>query len=293
MRILVTGAGGFIGKAAVRALTAAGHEVCGIYRKAPPAGAAASVVVADLEDRRQVAAILRDVRPDVILHLAWSVEHGKFWTSPDNLDCVTWTLALARAAAEAGCRRFVGVGTCFEYEFPASGDCDEFTTPVGPRTLYGAAKDACRRCLETYFRDAGLSFAWARVFYPYGPGEHPDRLVPSLAAKLAAGEPALLSSGRMVADFIHVDDVAGALAALCASDVSGPVNVGTGQGVAVAEIARRLAEIAGRPDLLRIGALPDREGEPVRVVGSVHRLTREVKFKPRISLTDGIAAYFR
>ncbi len=209
------------------------------------------------------------------MHLAWYLEHDNFWRAPQNLDCVAMTLSLARAAAEMGCRRFVGVGTCYEYDF-GSGEvaarprrrlCQERCMPP-PRTLPD-------RRLDAFFGTTRPQFTWARLFYLYGAHEIPTRLVPSLAKRLAAGEVAPLSSGNVVRDFMDVRDAGAALAALTTSKVAGPINIASGVGISVAEVARYLGRISGRSDLLRFGELPDREGEPRKIVACVQRLKQK------------------
>jgi nucleoside-diphosphate-sugar epimerase len=242
----------------------------------------------DLFDNSAVAGAIRSIRPDTILHLAWVVEHGAFWTSPHNLDWVAASLALARAGAEADIRRFVGVGTCFEYDFPAHGDCDESYTPLETSTLYAGAKDSTRRLIELFSRDAGFSFAWARLFFLYGPGEGPERLVASVARALVAGETARCASGRPIRDFMDVRDAGEALAAVALSPVAGAVNVGTGEGHSIADVANRLAVIAGRPGSVQMSACSDRPNEPPRIVANVARLRKEAGFRNARSMDEGL-----
>jgi nucleoside-diphosphate-sugar epimerase len=283
-RILVTGASGFVGREALAALCAGHDEVFSAGRKLPTGPWPARWHGLDLTDRRAVDALLREIRPEVILHLAWEVEHGRFWTSPANLDSLGASLALLRAAASVGVERFVGVGTCFEYIWPDDGDCDEFSTPIGPTTLYGIAKDAARRVGESFCREEKMAFAWARLFHLAGPGEDERRLVPAVATRLLRGEPAPLSLGQMVRDFMDVRDAGRALAMLATSSVEGPVNVATGEPVSVAAIAHELGRLTGREELLQFGAYPERPGEPPRIVAATARLCQEVGFERHHSL---------
>jgi nucleoside-diphosphate-sugar epimerase len=285
MRVLVTGASGFVGRWAVAALVGRGTETIAVSRR-PAAAPGVKSIACDLLDASAARKLLAEARPDIVLHLAWTVEHGKFWTAPENLDWVGATLTLMRAAADAGVGRFVGVGTCFEYAWPSSGDCEEMATPLAPTTLYAVAKDAVRRVGAEW---GGLPFAWARLFYLYGPEEHEGRLVASIAARLARGEPAPMSQGLAERDFMHVRDAGEALAAVALSGVTGPVNIATGEGPTIREIGETLARIAGRPELLRVGALPDRPGDPARIVGSAARLREEAGFSPKFGLLDGLA----
>jgi nucleoside-diphosphate-sugar epimerase len=160
----------------------------------------------------------------------------------------------------------------------------ERTTLLRPATPYGEAK------AQTYQSAAVLGqLAWGRIFFLYGPGEHPERLVASVARRLLAGAEAPTSDGSQMRDFMHVEDAARAFVELVDSHVTGAVNVGSGVSVTVRAVVEEVARAAGRPDLLRIGALPQREGEPAELVADVTRLKREVGFVPRYDLERGIA----
>lgn len=279
-RVLVTGASGFVGRHVLPPLAGAGVEVHTAGRRPPPCGIGRHHTI-DLLDPAAAEAVVQAVRPTHVVHLAWTVEHGAFWSSPANLDWCAATLRLARACADAGTARFVGVGTCVEYDWSDGGVRDRTEEDaLRPATLYGTAKASTCAVLDAFFRGAGAAFAWARLFHLFGPGEDPRRLVGSLLAALAAGQPAQLASGRPVRDLLATQDAGAALAALALSDVAGPVNVASGEAVSIADLALELARIAGRADLLRLGARPDPSGEVPRMVADVTRLRRDVGFAP-------------
>ena len=288
MLVMVTGASGFVGKATLSALKVVGADFVAVSRTRPAVDGAFSWRATNLLDSSATRRLLDDVRPDAILHLAWTVEHGKFWSAAENLDWIASSLGLARAAADCGVRRFVGTGTCYEYAWPDNASCSEHTTPVVPSLLYGISKDATRRVLESFCVIHGMEFAWARLFFMYGQGEGSARLVPSIAQSLAAGHAARCSSGLAIRDFMNVRDAGAALAALTMSNVTGAVNVASGQGIAISEVARILGRLAGRPELVHLGALPDRLDEPPRIVANVERLCHEVGFNSCRSLEEGL-----
>jgi nucleoside-diphosphate-sugar epimerase len=161
-------------------------------------------------------------------------------------------------------------------------------SPLVPATLYGAAKHGLHVVAESLAAHAGFELAWGRIFFLYGPGEDPRRLVASVARALARGEPAPASHGRQLRDFLHVEDVADAFAALAAADVTGAVNVASGTSVSIRELVELLGDLSGRPELVEIGALPVRPGDPDDLSADVRRLRDEVAWRPGRSLEDGL-----
>jgi nucleoside-diphosphate-sugar epimerase len=281
MRILVTGATGFIGRHTLPALQQLGCEIVASARHPGPTARGIEWICADLLAPGEPERLAKAARADALLHLAWTVEPDKFWTDPGNLDWVGASLRLVRAAAETGTRKLCATGTCFEYDWPTDANCIEGVTPLRAHTLYDAAKDSFRRIMESYAAQTGLSFAWARLFYLFGPEEHPARLVSSVARALVAGEPARSSRGLAIRDYMDVRDAGAALARLVTSDVVGSVNIASGQATSIANIVTSLARLAQRSDLACLGALPDRPAEPPRIVADVTRLRQKVGFEAR------------
>jgi nucleoside-diphosphate-sugar epimerase len=285
-RVLLTGATGFLGRSVAEQLVTAGHEVHALTTGAPPPRDEVRWHQADLLEG---AGVVGEVAPEVLVHLAWYVEHGKFWSAPENVRWVEASLALLRAFAAAGGRRAVLAGTCAEYDWTALGErCEELSTPLRPATLYGAAKHGLHTVAAAYAEQAGIELAWGRIFFPYGPGEPGGRLVPGVGRALLAGEPVPTTRGEQVRDFVYVDDAAAAFAALASGGVTGPVNIGSGEPVAVREVVERLAALAGAPELPQFGALPERLGDPPRLVADVRRLRDELGLVPRVGLDEGL-----
>jgi nucleoside-diphosphate-sugar epimerase len=290
--VLVTGATGFVGRSAIAALRLRGHEVLGVARTATDDVKVHAWHTANLLDPSAVPKLVRDAHASHLLHLAWTTKHSWFWSDPANLAWARATCGLVDAFAEAGGIRVVMTGSCAQYDWAveaigASGLACETVTPRRPVTLYGHAKQATTDLLETWSTETGMSYATALLFFPYGPYEKPERLVPSVTRSLLAGEPALVTAGTQIRDFIHVDDCGAALAALVDSEVTGAVNIGSGQGSSVADVANTIARIIGREDLLRIGTLPSSDEGP-RVVASTTRLYNEVGLAPRYDLETGL-----
>jgi nucleoside-diphosphate-sugar epimerase len=290
MRTLVTGGTGFVGVPTVRRLVERGDDVhvLGRHDPGPSRVPGATYHEVDLlEDPEAVGTVVDRFGPEQLAHLAWTTTPGAYWGSLDNLRWVRATLALYEAFVAAGGRRAVVAGTCAEYDWSVE-LLSEATTPLRPQGLYGTAKHAAHELLEAAAGETGVPVAWARLFSVYGPGEQDGRLVPSVLAALRAGEPALVSEGSQVRDFLHVDDAARALVALLDGPVVGAVNVASGLGVPVKEVVATLAHLEGRADLVRYGARPAPASEPARLVADVGRLRDEVGFRPRFDLSAGL-----
>ena len=289
-RVIVTGGNGFVGRHAAEALVAMGFEVHVLGRSAN-ASRDVEYHRLDLLDQAAVGAKLRDLRATHLVHAAWVTEHRAYWTSPANLDWVGATLDLVKAFASHGGTRVLTVGTCAEYDWAAldaDDDCRETGTIVSPATLYGAAKLACSNLLGSFSGTNALSHAHARLFFLYGEDEQPSRLVPTVIRSLDKGEPARTTTGEQLRDFMDSRDAGRALALLAMSKVEGPANIGSGLATPVRDIARTVAKLMDRQDLLMIGALQSRSGEPPRIVADISVLRDATHFEPKFDLKAGL-----
>jgi nucleoside-diphosphate-sugar epimerase len=288
-KVLVTGANGFLGRPTLALLHGRGFEVHAISSKAPPdRESEISWHMADLLDNKQTEEAIAGIKATHLLHLAWYTEPRKYWNAIENLEWLRSSVSLLRAFTTAGGERVLFAGTCAEYDWNA-GICSELNTPLVPATLYGTCKHALQLVLEAYSLQVGLSSAWARFFFPYGPHERPERFIPTVICSLLEDRPAECSHGNQQRDFLFVLDAAAALVALLESDVRGAVNIGSGHAVALKEIALQIGEMLHRTELLRLGAIPMATNDPPLLVADVGRLHDEVGWRPQFDLQQGLA----
>jgi nucleoside-diphosphate-sugar epimerase len=286
-RVLVTGATGFIGRGTLEPLLAAGLEVHGVSSRPAPADAPEDVRWHRLDLLAHGAEeAVACVGATHLLHLAWTTEPGRFWTSPQNLDWLASSLRLTRAFARGGGRRMVMSGTCAEYAWAPDTHCVERETPIEPATLYATAKNALRATASEFAAQEGISMAWGRIFFVFGPHEQRGRLASSVAERLLRGETAETSLGEQVRDFLYAPELAEAFSALTLSGVEGPVNMASGEPMPVRDLITALADAAGRPELVALGARPTAPNEPARLTANVARLRDEVGWRPRLTLGE-------
>jgi len=287
-KVLVTGATGCVGRHAITSLAAAGWEVHGVTSRAAALPETPGVTWhrANLLVRGQAEELVTRVAPTHLLHLAWYIAPGRWADAPENFAWVEASLALLRTFREHGGARFVGAGSCLEYDW-SYGYCGETRTPRTPHTIYGT----CKHALELLVSAAAgedFSTAWGRIFFLYGPHEHPDRLVASVVRSLLGGGPALCSHGNQVRDYLFVQDVADAFVALLDSTFTGPVNIASGRPVTLKTIVDRIGALMDRPDLIRLGARPAAATDTPLVVADVARLHASLPWRPQVDLDDGI-----
>jgi nucleoside-diphosphate-sugar epimerase len=290
-KILVTGAGGFVGAAVAKTALLRGHAVTAVVRndKARLAEIAdrVSIEALDLRDTDKVSALLRAVRPDVVIHCAWEGVGGAARAGDIQLENIRTTLALADAAGAAGARKFVGIGSQAEY-----GRYDRRISEADlpqPTMLYGAAKLAAMHLCAQRCREAAVSFAWLRLFATYGPGDNANWLIPSVAASLVQGKASPCSEGTQKWDYLHIDDVANAVFAAATSEkATGVFNLSSGDPVAVRSIVEMLRDIAAPGLQLTFGAIPFGPDQIMHLEGDNSRLRAATGWSPSVPLGDGL-----
>ena len=271
-RILVTGASGFIGVHCLRPLIARGYEVHAVSRTArADGGDGVHWHATDLLRPGAAREIVDSVRPSHLLHLSWIVTPGKSIASPENFEWVSASLELVRRFAETGGARLVVCGSSYEYDW-RFGYCTEELTPCVPDTIYGACKMGLHELVRSVAMANKLSFGWPRVFFLYGPHEHPQRLVASVIRALLRGQAAPCSHGRQIRDYMHVQDVADGIVTVLESEVQGAINVSSGEATTIRDIVLATGRILGCPELVQLGALPARANDAPLVVGANARL---------------------
>jgi nucleoside-diphosphate-sugar epimerase len=287
--LLLTGGSGFVGRPLIGRLVEAGFEVHVLGR---------SRVIedhvqwhaCDLLQCSNVKEVMQDICPSHLCHLAWVTDPGRYWMDLANVDWVAASLHLFRAFVDLGGTNVLVAGSCAEYDWKNCGDrISEKNTALVPATLYGIAKNSLHQMLRAASKEHNVVLTWPRFFFMYGPHEKSGRLVSDVIDKLTSGRPIAMSSGEQVRDFLHVADVCEAIVALLSAEYDGDVNVGSGQGVTIKDLALEIGQLTKSAHLLELGKLPQRPSDPPALVADTSLLKLLVKFEPKYALREGLA----
>lgn len=283
-KVLVTGANGFLGQHLISALSNRDYEIhvtsmSGVFSSSHQV----TIHQTNLLNTEEHTELIKRIAPSYLIHAAWFTKNGHFWDAVENIDWLQATISLAKAFYEHGGKRFLGVGSCAEYNWNKNGSSKEL-----PNTFYGKIKRACFESINKLAQHYQKEFAWGRVFFPFGPGEDRIRLMPYVITSLLSSKVASCSHGRQVRDFLYVTDVADALAAILDNKVSGAVDVGSGKAIELRDVIMTIGKMLNGKELIKFGELDEPQHPIDFAVADIHRLKNEVGWTQKHSLNEGI-----
>ena len=309
MNLLVTGGAGYIGGTVATILMQAGHRVtildnlCHSKRNEVPTGA--EFVHADIADRPLVESLLRELKPDGVLHFAALIEAGDSMRVPEVYfrNNTASTLALLEAMHATGIKKLVFSSTAAVYGEPRSVPIEE-TAPLDPTNAYGESKLLVEYMLKWFHQIHGLRYASLRYFNVAGALPHrgeahePESHIIPLILDVALGRREKIfifgedydtPDGTCIRDYIHVRDLADAhILALTALDTRDKMilNLGNGSGFSVKEVVESARRVTGHA--IPVELKPRRLGDPARLVASSEKAKVELDWKPQIPEIDEI-----
>ena len=303
MRCLVTGGAGFIGSNLVDALLARGDEVTVVDNLStgrrsnldPGLAAGAELVEADIRDGEALSRLASEKRPERIFHLAAQIDVRKSLADP-SFDAgvnVGGTANVLEAARASECGRVVSIST--GGAIYGEGDGQQIPlgedAPIAPLSAYGQSKYAAEGYLALYERLYGLSGVSLRLGNVYGPRQDPlgEAGVIAIFCGLLkdGGRPKVFGDGKQTRDYIYVGDVVSAALAAADSEVTGPINIGTGKETDVLELIESLASLSGNESFDPEFA-PERTGEVQRIAIDAARAERELGWRAEMDLEQGL-----
>lgn len=250
-KIFVTGGTGFIGKNIVEVLMKH-YQVFVLTRRHTENFGNVKFLQGEISDSGLLETFMAEMKPDILMHLAWNVADGGYAQSAENNDWVLWSGCLVDCFLKHGGRTVVGAGTCFEYDATSREPLRE-DSPCNPMTVYGKAKLQTYHLLEEKCGEANARFVWGRIFYPYGVGEEQRKLFSSVILNLKDGRPFYCRAADHIIDYIHVKDVAGLFLKFIENDdMEGIFNVGSGKGYKIEDLIITIAKQLDKEELVHL-----------------------------------------
>tara|TARA_B110000259_G_scaffold188434_1_gene247373 strand:+ start:12928 stop:13839 length:912 start_codon:yes stop_codon:yes gene_type:complete len=260
MKVLITGASGFIGKNLINILDLDGCEIHAIYNQNKPTNNLKNITwhQVDLFKNREVEEVMMSIKPSHVVHLAWYAEHGKFWNSDKNIDWVDASIKLFKEFKKYNGKKFIVSGTKAEYfdgEFSEEHldsvfECLEGMTP-NPDTLYGKSKNLLHENLINLDED-NKSLVWARVFDTYGPHENKKKFCSYVVKSAQDNQVISCNNPQLELDFLHVKDIAKAFKVILLSDFAGTINISSGKCISLKKISEFILKKLKKEELLEL-----------------------------------------
>ena len=277
-RILLTGATGFVGGNLLKSISKFGVDVDVVVRSGRKNDFSSNALVSNVietpnlfnHDSNWWASLCRGY--SMVIHVAWYVEPGLYLDSDKNIECLIGSLSLAQGARTAGVKKFIGVGTCLEYELKKE-PLSVGNTPLRPRTLYGASKLSLFTALSQLFSTQENSFLWCRLFFllPNRGDEimhgNNQRLGDYIKSRISRNQLVFLTNGTQTRDYLYVEDATDMMAKAIFEGKTGAINICSGIPRTVKDVAEEIATSLGRPELLRFGSKAPSENEPEYILG--------------------------
>lgn len=280
-RVLVTGSSGQVGSRLMKKLPLSEFDIYAVSSNVskPNADLAYTRVPLNLlED--EIDSIIQEIRPELLIHLAWETKPGAFWDSPENARWFEASKRLVNSFNKWGGSKIVISGTCAEYDWSGSIPLTESDAEL-PKSIYGQAK----LDLLNFLRNQPTPFLWTRTFFQFGDNEPVGRLVPSVVDSIAARGEFTIQRPNDVRDYIYIDDVANIIASLILAEKEGIFNVASGTGVTMRELGDTIASITGRQELIKFR---DQDEIPSIVLADISKLEKALGKVTYTPLVDAI-----
>ena len=193
-----------------------------------------------------------------------------------------------RSFQNVGGTRVVTGGTCAEYDWQY-GYCSEFLTPSKPSSIYGITKGTLFQIQKKVTESDGISSAWGRIFFLYGPHEYPERYIPSIIRSILSNRPYICRNGNLIRDYLFVQDVASAFISILNSTVEGPINIASGIPISLKDISMKIfLKMTNNLNNLQFGNIkPDEKEYPI-ILANTNRLNNELGWKPQTDIDKGL-----
>lgn len=257
-KIIITGAGGFVGGALTKKFVDSGIEVIAvskIFNDAFPEDPRITKIVTDINSTEVLLSVIPEGHYDAFYHLAWNGVNGLEKADPlVQTENIHMTLACAKAANQLACKKFLCAGTVAERAVESMSKLEQTSGGM----TYSVAKYCAHKMLENYCKNVGMDYVWMQFSNIYGPKNKTGNLVSYTLGQLTSGAEATFGPALQPYDFVFVDDIIEAVYRLGIKHTKQHFYfIGSGKPRILKDYLLQIGEMYGKPDLIKIGVRPD------------------------------------
>jgi len=293
VRILITGATGFVGTHAINVLQGGEHKLALLVRDVHKAlhlkRANTTLLIGNLGELDAVKDSIKEFAPQACIHLSW--------TGIPDYSAVTSKLNLYQSielidflSTETKCKKIIISGSCFEYG-KIRGECNE-SEPVRTTSFIAWAKQSLHNYSLLLCEQSSINLIWFRVFYVYGPGQRTNAIIPTVVQAFLKGEKPCIHNQFNSNDFIYVEDVAEAIRLAIEKDAdSGIYNLGSGKATSILEVCRVVEDQVSGSKVFSEFPKQSASGDHVCFWANITKTKKAFGWEPRYSLSAGVQRY--
>jgi len=295
-KLLITGAGGFIGSFLTKTLINYDCEINILIRNSTNKWRIVDILdnvnvfYVDLDDYEKLKKIIKQISPDVVFHLA---VYGIYRGQNDFVKIIQTnflnTVNFLQILNDLPIELFVNMGTCSEYGTYEKKISENFL--LKPFDFYGASKAAISIFCETFYRKYGFPVVNLRIFPPYGYFDEKHRFIPWVILNCLKNDEVTTTFGEQKRDYIFIEDVIdGILSCVNHKDriLGETFNIGTGKEYSLKELAYMIKKLTKSNSSLNFGALPYRENEMFHCCADISKIKKKIKWKPKYTIEEGL-----
>ena len=295
-RILVTGGNGYLGRKLIKRLNQGNARVSSIDIQDFPVNNIGEFYKVDIREKDELRLIIQEIKPEIIYHLAASLERERDFSNAISVFDVNLfgTLNLLNALRDINYKKLIFTSTSEVYGgnkiTPPFKENDSFV----PASPYSLSKYSAEMAIKSFSALYKKKFIILRLFNFYGEGMPTQFFLSQLIVKLKNGEDFDMTMGEQIRDFSHINDVLHALLIVSGKNINNEVfNICTGEGKTIKEIALYLKEVLKSSSNINFGAIPYRENEVWRMIGDAYKIQEAFNFKNKFNIYEGLKAMIR